>query len=114
MWKNHWLTITIAILDFIIILYSLIGIMNVGFEKAVGLFVIGIFIWFCLVYMVIRDNWGEVIHTLMIAPVRDIVNSNWEHLKWYASVICSCFSTSTPVICLYCKCKGYYMVVKLS
>ena len=39
MWKNHWLTITIAILDFIIILHSLIGIMKVGFEKAVGLFV---------------------------------------------------------------------------
>lgn len=74
-----------AVLDFLVILYSLIGILRVGFENALGLFLIGIFVWFCLTYMVIRDNCGVEINNALIQPVAEAINDKWKYLKWYVN-----------------------------
>lgn len=99
LWNNHWLTITVAVLDIIVILYSVIGILNIGFEKAVGLFIIGLFVWFCLTYMVVRDCCGEELYQWLIKPVVDAINNNWTRLKWYVNVRCLCFKPSHTVKC---------------
>lgn len=84
-WERHRLTIIVAVLDFLVILYSLIGILRVGFENALGLFLIGIFVWFCLTYMVIRDNCGVEINNALIQPVAEAINDKWKYLKWYVN-----------------------------
>ena len=81
--KLHRKTIIVAILDFIIILYSIIGIANVGFEKALGLFIIGMFGFVCLTWMAIRDTCGAVIYNWLCKTVIDRINVHWKYLRWY-------------------------------
>ncbi|CAB3989736.1 Solute carrier family 28 member 3 [Paramuricea clavata] len=88
-WHKHWIMIVVAALDFVVILYSIIGIMKVGFNEAAGLFGIGIFVWFCLTWMVVREHCGAEIHNWLIQPVADWVDNHWKYLKWvvYAVLI---------------------------
>ena len=84
-WHKHWITIVVAALDFVVILYSIIGIMKVGFNEAAGLFGIGIFVWFCLTWMVVHEHCGAEIHNWLIQPVADWVDNHWKYLKWYVN-----------------------------
>ena len=81
-WDKHWITIVVAVLDFIVILYSIVGIMRVGFHNAAGLFGIGVFVMFCLSCMVIRENCGEELYNWLIRPVSECINNNWKNLQW--------------------------------
>lgn len=82
-WHKHWIMIIVAALDLVIILYSIIGIMKVGFSDAAGLFGIGIFIWFCITWEVIREYCGTKIFNWLIQPVVDWAERHWKYLKWY-------------------------------
>jgi hypothetical protein len=86
-WHKHWIMIIVAALDFVVILYSIIGIMKVGFREAAGLFGIGIFVWFCLTWVVVREYCGSEIHNWLIKPVVDWVDNHWKYLKWYVGLL---------------------------
>ena len=85
-WQKNWIIIIVAALDFVLILYSIIGIMKVGFEEAAGLFGIGIFVWFCLTWVVVREQCGTEVYNWLIQPVVHWINQRWKYLKWYAEV----------------------------
>ena len=84
-WKKNWIIIVVAALDFVVILYSIIGIMKVGFKEAAGLFGIGIFVWLCLTWVVVREHCGTEIYNWLIVPVMHWIDQRWKYLKWYAN-----------------------------
>ena len=86
-WHKHWIMIIVAAFDFVVILYSIIGIMKVGFREAAGLFGIGIFVWFCLSWIVVREFCGLEIHNWLIKPLIDCVDNHWKYLKWYVKLL---------------------------
>ena len=95
-WHKNWVIIVVAALDFVIILYSIIGIMKVGFHEAAGLFGIGIFIWFCLTWIVIREHCGLEIYNWLIKPVPEWIDNHWKYLKWYDTMDCTSSTKGLP------------------
>ena len=83
LWRKHWITIVVAALDFVIILYSIVGIMKVGFHDAAGLFGIGIFVWFCLSFSIAREHCGDELYKWLIQPVSEWFDNHWKTLRWY-------------------------------
>ncbi|XP_046847905.1 solute carrier family 28 member 3-like isoform X2 [Xenia sp. Carnegie-2017] len=81
-WRRHWITIVVAALDFIVIIYSIFGIMKVGFTDAAGLFGIGVFVWFCLTWMVFYEYYGAEIQDRIITPFMQKIDEHWTYLKW--------------------------------
>ncbi|XP_028414649.1 solute carrier family 28 member 3-like isoform X2 [Dendronephthya gigantea] len=83
LWHKHWITIVVAAVDFVIILYSIIGITKVGFHDAAGLFGIGIFVWFCLSFSLVREHCGNELYKWLIQPVLEWFDNHWKTLRWF-------------------------------
>ena len=56
---------------------------NYSVEMARALIVITAIVLFCLVYIFIRDNFGDTIYSKCYVPVFSPIENNWNTIQWY-------------------------------
>ena len=56
------------------------------FEKAIPLVAITSLVLFCIIYVFIRDTYGENINKLIFIPVGLVLEKNWNIIKWYVRI----------------------------
>ena len=82
MWIDNKSLILMVGLIVFCIGWSIIGFFHIGFKRSSGLFGMGLFLWFCVTYMLVRDRWGDVFYEACIAPIAMVCKQNWNVLRW--------------------------------
>ncbi|XP_020912178.1 solute carrier family 28 member 3 isoform X2 [Exaiptasia diaphana] len=86
-WQRHHFNITFLIITTLLLIYTIIAIVISGFEKVKILFGVTLFLWFCLIYMFIREHFGSGIYHYCIQPTVAAIDSQWKWLKWVCLVV---------------------------
>ncbi|XP_031548619.1 solute carrier family 28 member 3-like isoform X1 [Actinia tenebrosa] len=86
-WRRHNFNIVTIIITNILLVYSIIAICISGFKKVQVLFGLTMVLWFCLIYMFIREHWGDAIYRACIKPCVAVINSQWKWLKWLCILV---------------------------
>lgn len=81
-WRRHNFNIVFVFITSILLVYSVIAIAISGFEKVKVLFGLTMILWFCLIYMFIREHCGHAIYRACIKPCAAVINGQWKWLKW--------------------------------
>ncbi|XP_070573973.1 solute carrier family 28 member 3-like [Ptychodera flava] len=58
-----------------------------SFEGAITLFSITVFVVLCVVYMLVRDNFGDKIDDVICRPIADICERHWSIIKWVSAIV---------------------------
>ena len=81
-WEKHSFSLVVIPITVILFIYSIVAIAVSGFQKAKWLFFLTMFLWFCMVYMIIRDRCGKQIYEAAIRPVVVALRGQWYWLRW--------------------------------
>lgn len=81
-WEKYGLFIVFLCFIVILLGYSIVVIVVSGFDKVKWFFVIIMFLWFCMIYMFIRNYCGVEIYRVVFEFIINVVNSKWKYLKW--------------------------------
>lgn len=87
LWQEYRFQITVVIISFILLFYTIAAIAVSGFHKVKGLFVIAVIFWFCVTYMFIRDHCGEAIFNVCCSPVISLLTRKWRYLRWIVLLV---------------------------
>lgn len=86
-WQEYSFQIVVVVISFVLLIYTIAAIAVSGFQNVVGLFVISMIFWFCVIYMFIRDYCGESIYHLCCAPVISLLKRKWRYLRWIVLLV---------------------------
>ena len=81
-WEKHGSTILSIALTIALLIYTVVAIGISGFEKVKWMFALTMFLWFCMAYMLIRDNCGAQIYRGCLQPMIELIKKAWPVLRW--------------------------------
>ena len=83
-WEKHGSKVLVIVLTAMLLIYTVVAIGVSGFEKVKWLFALTMFLWFCMSYMMIRNNCGGAIYRSCLQLIDNVVRRVWPVLRWYS------------------------------